>query len=218
MVSPTILSRPEISHLNTPQVSPGLQHVTNKAVVMLYHRKPSEHLYHCLNTSHFGSHIVPSMATEMQPRTESVWPCRRCCEAGSTITTQATDYRHEFPGIGPRDKASQHVLLPLDCGVHEKSTRACPMMQVMSMLPTSLFFKLTCWKYFLYGRIELKGANIFTRNTITNLTNCPQNSAQPTRFKTQNLNTKSPPPKRPHQNQIEPWTLPREIRSATGMS
>ena len=39
MVSPAITSRPESPHLNTPLVSPGLQHVTDKAVVKLY-RKP----------------------------------------------------------------------------------------------------------------------------------------------------------------------------------
>jgi len=146
MVSPTILSRPEISHLNTPRVSPGLQHVTNKAVVKLYHRKPSEHLYHCLNTSHFGSHIVPSMAAKMQPRTQVYVLAEDIANLALQPLRKQPITDNKFPGIGPRDKASQHVLLPLDCGVHEKSTRACPMMQVMSMLPTSLFFKLTCWK------------------------------------------------------------------------
>ena len=104
-----------------------------------------------------------------------------------------------IPRNWSRDKASQRELLPLDCGVHEKSTRACPM---MSMLPTTLFFEFTSWRHFLCWEVLSSREHSFHAKHEERLRKCPKTLKRTYKIKAQSSQHEVPPPKRPHQ--IEP--------------
>ena len=90
--------------------------------------------------------------------------------------------------------------------MHEKSTRACPM---MSMLPTTLFFEFTSWRHFLSaGKFYLQEKIPFTTNTKSDLGNALKPSGEPTNSSPK-TSTRSPSSKKAPPNRA-PWTLPRE--------
>ena len=154
------------------------------------------------------------MAAEMQPRTQLYALAEVFANlALQTLGTPAIHHKYEFPGIGQETKASQRELLPLDCGVHEKSTRACPM---MSMLPTTLFFEFTSWRHFLCWEILSSREHSFHNRHEERLRKCPKPLKRTYKIQPQNLNTKSLHQKDPTKS--SPLDPAQRIRSATGKS
>ena len=83
--------------------------------------------------------------------------------------------------------------------MHEKSTRACPM---MSMLPTTLFFEFTSWRHFLCWEVLSSREHSFHTKHEERLRKCPKTLKRTYKIKAQSSQHEVPPPKKPHQ--IEP--------------